>query len=314
MDISTPKSNNSYIVTPKKSIKINFISVIIPVYKDVIGLERTLTSLRRQTISITNYEIIVCNDGGDERVGELCNKYSVKEIIISQNKGSYNARNRGIEEAAGDYLAFVDADITVPEHWLECGLKALQSADYVGGPVIINEEEASSPAHYYELVTGFKDNELGYTHQFYVTANLFVKRSVFEHIGGFDERLRSGGDNEFGNRVYLAGIYRQNFNRELAVIHPPRGFNSIVKKRVRITEGKMMLNNLYPERYRYEFSSPINLILRLPVPPSIPGVIKTYKKNKHFGFLSYYLFVWRLKIRVTMKLLPILLQHNRIGK
>jgi glycosyltransferase AglI len=295
-------------------VKRDYTSVIIPVYNDPVGLKETLTSLKHQSIPETQYEIIVCNDGGVEAVSNLCNKYSVREVLITPNKGSYNARNRGIEEAVGDYLAFVDADITVPEHWLECGLMALQSADYVGGPVIINEEEASSPAHYYELVTGFKDNESGYTHQFYVTANLFVKRSVFELIGGFDERLRSGGDNEFGNRVYLSGIYRQNFNRELAVIHPPRGFHSLVKKRVRITEGKMMLNNLYPERYRYEIPSPISLILRTPIPPNIFGVMKTYKKNNHFGLLSYYLFVWRLKIRVTIKLLPILVQHNRIGK
>jgi glycosyltransferase AglI len=59
----------------------------------------------------------------------------VTEVSIVPNRGSYFARNRGIERAAGEDLAFVDADIVVPEDWLAVGRDALRSAEYVGGPV-----------------------------------------------------------------------------------------------------------------------------------------------------------------------------------
>jgi len=292
----------------KNSPKKDFISVIIPVYKDVEGLTETVSSLMKQTIPQSNYEVIVANDGGDEGVGDFCEKYPIREIRIIPNRGSYYARNRGIEEARGEFLAFVDADITVPGEWLETGLQGLQTADYIGGPVLINEKKVRTPAHYYELVTGFKGNVPEADNHFFVTANLFVRRSVFEHVGGFDIRLRSGGDNEFGNRVFNSNTFTQSFIQELAVLHPPRGFHKLLKKRVRITEGKLALNRLYPERYRYEIASPGTLIARLSMPPSISGVKKTFKKNNHFRFWLYYLFIWYFKIRVTLKLVPVLLR------
>jgi len=262
----------------------------------------------QQTIPETNYEIIVCNDGGDRAVSALCKKYIVKEVLIFPNKGSYYARNRGVGEATGEYIAFLDADICVPEHWLELGMNALQSADYIGGPVIIDNREVRTPAHYYEFITGFKENNSGIDVGFFVTANLFIKRIVFNQVGGFDDRLRSGGDNEFGMRVLKAGTFRRNFIKELAVLHPPRGFRKLVKKRVRIAEGKLKLNRLYPDRYCYKFSSPGSLIARLVVPPRPSSVKKTFSENNHFGFLSYYLFMWYFKIRVSIGLIWLLLK------
>src|SRR5690606_28065743 len=92
----------------------DFVSVVIPVYRDAPGLADTLDSLDRQTLRPTEYEIIVSNDGGDPEVRALCEARGVTEVSIVPNRGSYFARNRGIERTAGENLAFVDADIIVP--------------------------------------------------------------------------------------------------------------------------------------------------------------------------------------------------------
>lgn len=180
----------------------NYISVVIPVYKDYMGLEDTLQSLKNQTLSEDNYEIIVANDGADRRIRQICEKYGVKMVSISPNQGSYNARNRAIELSKGEYLAFVDADIEVTKDWLERGKEALEKYDYVAGDVIIDKSKLKNIAHYYEYCYGFPIKNYMHLRHFGVTANLFVRRRVFEELGGFDKRLRSGGDVEFGYRSY----------------------------------------------------------------------------------------------------------------
>jgi glycosyltransferase AglI len=286
------------------AVRYGFISVIIPVYNDPEGLSETLSSLRKQTLDRSKFEIIVVNDGALENVSEVCSEFDVAEVKVSPNRGSYNARNRGLEKSSGEYVAFVDADITVPSHWLERGMDELREADYIGGPVKIDRNRVSTPADYYESITAFRDkrSDADNSH-FYVTANLFVKRSVIEVLGGFDQRLRSGGDNEFGRRVNESGRYTQKFSPELSVLHPPRGFRKLVSKRVRIAEGKMMLNRLYPSKYRYRRASIPSLILQILLPPRIGKVRRLYHSDSAFSFVRFYFFVWRFKASVGWKII-----------
>lgn len=279
------------------------VSVVIPVYRDAAGLADTLDSLGRQTLPAAEYEIIVSNDGGDPAVSALCEARGVREISIVPNRGSYFARNRGIERAAGEDLAFVDADIIVPEDWLAVGRDALRAAEYVGGPVLVDDARATTPAERYEAATGFRGNTTDNRHGFFVTANLFVKRTVFRNLGGFDERLRSGGDNEFGRRVARLDQYRQCFVEELAVLHPPRGYRALVGKAVRVAQGKETLNRLHPEHYQYARPGLGRLVRNVIVPPDPRKVRRIFEPNPHFGFLAFYLFRWRFRVEVSLRLL-----------
>ncbi len=86
------------------------ISVIVPVYKTEQYLLKCLDSLARQTYE--DFEVILVDDGSPDRCGEICESYpdSRFRVIHQQNAGLSQARNRGIEEARGDYLTFVDSD------------------------------------------------------------------------------------------------------------------------------------------------------------------------------------------------------------
>lgn len=85
------------------------ISVIIPFYAHKKWLNEALESVINQTYK--NIEIIVINDGSTENIDELQVKYKDKVIFITQeNKSVSVARNRGIELATGDYVAFLDSD------------------------------------------------------------------------------------------------------------------------------------------------------------------------------------------------------------
>ena len=90
-------------------------SVIIPCYNCVKTLEATVNSIR--ACGLTDYEILIIDDGSADGTAKLCDtlcvRYPELRCVHQQNAGVSAARNRGIDEALGEYLWFVDADDTV---------------------------------------------------------------------------------------------------------------------------------------------------------------------------------------------------------
>ena len=85
------------------------VSVIIPFYSNVKWLEEAVDSVLKQ--QFTDYEIIVVNDGSNEDISEFLAKYRNKiEYFYKENGGAASARNLGIKEAKGEYVAFLDSD------------------------------------------------------------------------------------------------------------------------------------------------------------------------------------------------------------
>lgn len=97
------------------------VSVIIPVYNSENYLEKCLNSLLRQTLE--NIEIICINDGSTDKSLELLNKYAKEDsrikVISKENGGAASARNRGLDNVNGKYVAFVDADDWIDFDMLE---------------------------------------------------------------------------------------------------------------------------------------------------------------------------------------------------
>lgn len=92
-------------------------SVIVPAYNCAGTLESTVSSI--QLSGLYDYEIILVDDGSTDGTAALCDELSGKfaeiRCVHQQNAGVSAARNRGIAEAQGEYLWFVDADDTVDE-------------------------------------------------------------------------------------------------------------------------------------------------------------------------------------------------------
>lgn len=93
------------------------ISIIIPVYNvKEIFFKKCIESLINQTVS--NIEIILINDGSTNNSPQLCDQYAKKDsrikVFHQQNQGVSVARNKGIDEATGEWITFVD-----PDDWVE---------------------------------------------------------------------------------------------------------------------------------------------------------------------------------------------------
>lgn len=99
------------------------ISIIIPVYNAEKYIEKCLDSIKRQTY--TNYEIIIVDDGSGDSSLKICKKFKnenksiIMKIFTQKNEGPSSARNKGIANAEGDYITFVDSDDYLEENLLE---------------------------------------------------------------------------------------------------------------------------------------------------------------------------------------------------
>lgn len=88
------------------------VSVIVPVFNCEQYLERCLESLRAQTLQ--NIEVILVNNGSTDGSGDILRRYAEEDsrfvLFEQENMGIQGSRNRGLAEARGDYVGFVDAD------------------------------------------------------------------------------------------------------------------------------------------------------------------------------------------------------------
>ena len=99
----------------------DLVSVIIPVYNVEAYLGRCIDSIRRQTYQ--NIEIILVDDGSPDHCGDICDQYAKLDsrivVIHKENGGLSDARNRGIINAKGKYITFLDSDDYVAEDFVQ---------------------------------------------------------------------------------------------------------------------------------------------------------------------------------------------------
>ena len=181
------------------------ISVVIPAYNAAKTISETIDSVRRQTF--TDFELIVINDGSSDHTAELVNAVADDrlQLFSYENGGLPVARNRGIDRASGEFIAFLDADDLWTPDKLELQLEALQKHPKAGvayswtthmsqdGKVFYASSSVSFEGDVYSelLVSNFLTNG----------SNPLIRRSAIESVGGFDPSLASAEDWEYWLRL-----------------------------------------------------------------------------------------------------------------
>lgn len=199
------------------------ISVVIPLYNKEKYIVNTLQCVINQTYS--DYEVIIVNDGSTDHSQQVVGDYIQSAIInsdsnkspiinyksqirlVSQpNGGVSSARNRGIQEAKGEYIAFLDADDLWEPQYLQTVSDLVQrypsAVLYVIGSGAIYRgkkygNEQNQPEGLYEQV--WLDNPC------FSPSACVVKREALLQIGGFDERMAFGEDLDVWWRLLLIG-------------------------------------------------------------------------------------------------------------
>ena len=231
------------------------VSVVIPLYNKVAYVERTLMSVLAQTYQ--DYEVVVVDDGSTDGSADVA--LAIKDdrirLVRQQNAGVSAARNRGIEEAKGEYIGFLDADDEWKPTYLETQIqlteKYPQCDVFATNYEFRDEHGITKPTILRKLPFNGEDGEL--TNYFEVascshpplwTSAVIVHKSAIRSVGGFPVGIKSGEDLLTWAR--LAVKYRIAFCRKvLAVfISTPSGDDEITKAQQRSGNEEQVLQAL----------------------------------------------------------------------
>jgi len=161
-------------------------------------------------------------------------------LITEAAPGSYAARNAGLAAANGDIVGFTDSDCIPDLDWISnaiANFDADAQADRVTGPVNLFRLAGSSwLAYQLDRASGFRQFE-NVNNGVSVTANLFVRKRLFNDVGLFNADLMSGGDFEWNTRATNMG-YSIKFNEKVAIKHPARAkLSDVVRTFRRVVAG-----------------------------------------------------------------------------
>ena len=212
------------------------VSIIVPVYQVENYLHKCVDSILAQTF--TDFELILVDDGSKDRSGQICDEYAEMDervkVIHKENSGPSDTRNRGIEQAAGNYFMFVDSDDYIAPTMVECLYQSIlkENADIAACNFLYSFEDDRnqdfSTNIQWEVVSGAEifynrknDRSCGY---WTVVWNKLYKSKVFGKL-----RFRAGKyyeDEFWANDIYQMDIkmvtipeclyyYRQHGNNSM---------------------------------------------------------------------------------------------------
>ncbi|MTB61755.1 glycosyltransferase family 2 protein [Streptococcus uberis] len=192
-----------------QSIESNSISVIIPAFNAEKTIERALDSVRLQSSPELILEVLVIDDGSTDQTAKIVNNFQEKyndfplRLISKINGGVSTARNRGMEEAQGKWLALLDSDDEWSLNKLEVQANIINENSEIE---FLGANHTDKPLKILGKVIKdlYKPNikELCIK-TFPQTSTAIFKRKIFEEIGGYDESRRYCEDAQFFNKICI---------------------------------------------------------------------------------------------------------------
>ena len=201
------------------------VSVIIPTYNRFSMLKDALASVLSQDYR-GKVQIIVVDDNSSDGTSKIISdKYPEVDLIsLKENSGPYVARNRGLKEAKGKYIAFLDSDDLWKPEYLATQISALETGEqsFCVGCIVLWDtvrDEKAVRLQKYNL-----ERFISPIHQLLVTSSFIIspscvvlKSEIFKEVGLFDENFKAGADREFYARCFIHG-YQPIFTEQPLVI------------------------------------------------------------------------------------------------
>ncbi len=179
------------------------VSVVIPCYEQAQYLGEAIESVLAQTYP--HLEIVVVDDGSTDNASRIASRYAGVRCVRQENAGPAEARNAGIRHTNGDFLVFLDADDRLLPVAVEAGVKALEErpecAAAIGTHVRTSHDGKQLNTHAQPTVEReqyaqlMRDNWAGFP------ARAIYRRSLFEHVRGFDPEIDAAADFGFNLAV-----------------------------------------------------------------------------------------------------------------
>jgi glycosyltransferase involved in cell wall biosynthesis len=293
------------------------ISAVIPLYNKERSISRAIKSVLNQTKQI--FEIIVINDGSTDnsskRVSQLSEKSDLIRMIHQENAGVSAARNRGVQEARSDIIAFLDAD----DEWYPTFIEEIiaLSKEFSKGDVFCTSyiiQEINGRKTKPETVLVFEPNYRGYIANYldvirkvlpFNVSSFVVTKKALNQIGGFPVGVIYGEDVDTFVRLSLH--HKIVFvNKVLSIYHRDAEnracdrYNQYLKEYYPVKNLSLMLEKgLVPSHFmqsaiEYVAKNQLSLAqahLHFGNPQHARGLIRSCKGTRIYRDQWYYLYL-----------------------
>ena len=159
--------------------KSRLVSVVIPTFQHAATISTCIDSVFAQTYK--HIEIIVVNDGSTDDTSDRLREYDDTIVVIDQdNRGANPARNRGLQEAKGEFVIFVDADVRMKPFMIERMVRALDQhpeASYAYSSFVFG----------WKVFRGIPFDKSRLRRMNFIHTTSLVRKADFP---GFDEKIR----------------------------------------------------------------------------------------------------------------------------
>lgn len=229
------------------------ISIIVPVYKLELYIDRCIQSIIAQTFD--DWELILVDDGSPDLSGQICDGYSLADkrirVIHKSNGGVSSARNIAIDNASGEWLCFIDGDDFVGPDYLSDFNLGNSSIDYfVQGYQVLEEKNGS--------IKYIKPRECGFQSDFDTIFfqgekqslsnspcfKLYKRSIVTDNSIRFDTRLSYGEDHLF-TLNYMMFVNSAYFSSGFSYTYFHRASDSLTTTVVPYTKLMLYAEEIY---------------------------------------------------------------------
>lgn len=183
------------------------VSVVIPAYNTMVYLPDTVESVLKQTC--TDFEVLIIDDGSSDHIVSWASQLTDPRVkLISQeNQGLSGARNTGITQAQGEYVAFLDADDLWEPTKLEKQVRCFEDKPAVGvvytWTALVDEQDNPTGRIFASHAEGDVWQQLLQTDVISSGSSAMVRRCCFETVGVFDRSLTSAEDLDMWLRIAI---------------------------------------------------------------------------------------------------------------
>ena len=182
------------------------VSFIIPILNGERDIARCLSSIRHQKVPVETYEVLILDNGSTDQTQRIVHDLGF-DCQVVPNVHVSALRNRGVSQAQGNYVAFVDADVELTPDWLQNGLTVFEDTSVVASgcfpsvPPKATWVQRAWDAHQ-------RPGALASTPwpvPWLPSMNLIVRRNDFLAVSGFNERLVTAEDVDLCYRLRQRG-------------------------------------------------------------------------------------------------------------
>jgi len=224
------------------------VSVVVPTYNRADVLPETIDSVLAQTYK--DYEIIIVDDGSTDNTREILEPYlSMDNIsyVYQENKKQASARNKGIQNSKGEYIAFLDSDDLWHPRKLEYQVEIFEKHPDIGmvysNQSIIQDDPYKEKIKYPlgKLKSGFIFEDLLLRKFYCSTPSLLIRRSVLDDVGLLDESLEDAFEDweltlRISKKYKVFCLDKPLFRRRINIEYSGRYFEKRIKNHKKILD------------------------------------------------------------------------------